>query len=132
MATNRRSIHVDGLGHGGQPIPNAARIGNQLWTGGIHGIAPHAKSMPDTEVEEATQMFANLRAVVEAGGGTVDDVIRVSITVRDRAAARDAINQAWIAMFPDEHSRPARHVTEHDLPQPLRMQCECVAVIENG
>jgi enamine deaminase RidA (YjgF/YER057c/UK114 family) len=69
--------------------------------------------------------------VVEAGGGTVADVIRVSVTVRDRSAARDAINQAWIAMFPDEHSRPARHVVERDLPQTLSMQCECIAVIDD-
>jgi enamine deaminase RidA (YjgF/YER057c/UK114 family) len=131
MSARRRSIHVDGLGHGGQPIPNAARIANLLWSGGINGIAPNATTMPEGEVEEAAQMFANLAAVVEAGGGTVADVIRVSVTVRDRSAARDAINQAWIAMFPDEHSRPARHVVEHDLPQTLRMQCECIAVIDD-
>jgi 2-iminobutanoate/2-iminopropanoate deaminase len=131
MTSKRVSIHVDGLGHHGQPIPNAARIGNLLWSGGIHGIAPNAKALPEDEAAEAAQMLANLRAVVEAGGGTVDDVIRVSVTVRDRAAARDAINQAWVAMFPDEDSRPARHVVEHDLPQPLRMQCECIAVIDD-
>jgi 2-iminobutanoate/2-iminopropanoate deaminase len=128
MTTARRSIHVDGLNHG-QPIPNASRIGDLLWTGGIHGITPHLTSMPKDEAAEAMQMFTNLRAIVEAGGGTVDDVIRVSITVRDRAAARDAINQAWVATFPDDDSRPARHIAEHDLPQPLRMQCECVAVL---
>jgi 2-iminobutanoate/2-iminopropanoate deaminase len=131
MPARRRSIHVEGLGHHGQPIPNAARIGNLLWSGGIHGLAPNAKALPEDEEAEAAQMLANLRAVVEAGGGTVDDVIRVSVTVRDRAAARDAINRAWVAMFPDEHSRPARHVVEHDLPQPLRMQCECIAVIDD-
>jgi enamine deaminase RidA (YjgF/YER057c/UK114 family) len=131
MAAKRRSILVEGLGHHGQPIPNAARIGNLLWSGGIHGLAPNAKALPEDEVAEAAQMLANLQTVVEAGGGTVDDVIRVSVTVRDRAAARDALNQAWVDMFPDEDSRPARHVVEHDLPQPLRMQCECIAVIED-
>src|SRR5450759_3185424 len=35
------------------------------------------------------------------------------------AVARDAINEAWVAVFPDEDSRPARHIVEHDLPQPL-------------
>jgi enamine deaminase RidA (YjgF/YER057c/UK114 family) len=131
MAAKRCSIYVDGLAHQGQPIPNAARIGNIVWSGGIHGIAPNATSMPEDEAAEATQMFANLRAIVEAGGATVDDVIRVSITVSDRSAARDAINQAWVALFPDEDSRPARHVAEHALPQPLRMQCECIAVIDD-
>lgn len=129
MTPKRRSIHVDGLGHHGQPIPNAVRIANLLWTGGIHGITPHATSMPEDEVAEATQMFANLRAIVEAGGATLDDVIRVSITVRNRTPARDPINQAWIETFPEEHSRPTRHIAEHDLPPPLRMQCECIAVI---
>jgi enamine deaminase RidA (YjgF/YER057c/UK114 family) len=132
MAAKRRSIYVDGLAHQGQPIPNAARIDNIVWTGGIHGIAPNTKSMPEDEAAEATQMFANLRAIVEAGGAAVDDVIRVSITVRDRSAARDAINEAWVALFPDQDSRPARHIVEHDLPQPLRMQCDCIAVIGDG
>jgi enamine deaminase RidA (YjgF/YER057c/UK114 family) len=131
MTAKRRSVNVDGLGHHGQPIPNASRIGNLLWTGGIHGIAPNAKALPEDEAAEASQMFANLRTVVEAGGGSVDGVIRVSVTVRDRAAARDAINAAWVAMFPDEHSRPARHIVEHDLSVPLRMQCECIAVIDD-
>jgi hypothetical protein len=47
------------------------------------------------------------------------------------AVARDAINEAWVAVFPDEDSRPARHIVEHDLPQPLRMHCECIAVLSD-
>lgn len=71
MASKRRSIHVEGLGHPGQPIPNASRIANLVWSGGLHGLSPNPTSMPEDEVAEAAQMFANLRAVVEASDGTV-------------------------------------------------------------
>jgi hypothetical protein len=33
-------------------------------------------------------------------------------------------------MFPDPHSRPARHTVQHELAGPLLIQCELTAYIE--
>lgn len=130
MAARRTSIRVDGLSHGGQPIPNASRIGNLIWSGGVNGLKPGDEALPDDVSVEAAQMFANVEAVVRAGGGTLHDVIRVSVFVRNRAEARDAINAAWVQAFPDDESRPARHLTEQSLQGGMKVQCEFIAVLD--
>jgi hypothetical protein len=35
---SRRSIHIEGFDHGGQPIPAACRVGNIVMTGGVYGF----------------------------------------------------------------------------------------------
>jgi 2-iminobutanoate/2-iminopropanoate deaminase len=130
MAGRRTSIHVEGLSHGGQPIPNASRIGNLIWSGGVNGLKPGDKGLPDDIDDEATQMFANIEAIVRAGGGTLDDIIRVSVFVRDRTEARDAINAAWVRAFPDDENRPARHLTEQSLQGGMKVQSEFIAVLD--
>ncbi len=56
-------------------------------------------------------MFARVKAVVEAGGGSMDAIAKMTFWVTDRAH-RDQINVEWIKYFPDPASRPARH-TQH-------------------
>jgi len=126
---NRTSINVDGLGHGGQPIPNACRLGNILVTGGIAGIDPATQELSTDGTLQCAQLFRNLAAVLAAGGASAANVAKLTFFVRDRNL-RDAINAQWIAMFPDEHARPARHtlVYEH-LPTGVLVQCEALALL---
>ena len=53
-------------------------------------------------------MFDNVRRVIEAAGGTPDDIVKMTVWITDRAL-RPTINKYWVEMFPDPHSRPARH-----------------------
>lgn len=125
----RRAVYVAGLGHGDQPIPVASRIDNLVWSGGIRGFDVQTQTMvPDVDGQVAL-MFQNMRAAVAASGGTVDDIIRVSVTARDRSAVRDALNVGWLEAFPDPASRPARHVAVADLPDGTFVQCEFIAVL---
>jgi len=46
-------------------------------------------------------------------------------------ALRPHVNKQLPAMFPDPHSRPARHTfASPDLDPPTLVQCEVIAVIE--
>jgi 2-iminobutanoate/2-iminopropanoate deaminase len=123
----RRSIHVPGLGHGAQPIPNASVVGNLLVSGGISGKDPITGSLPPDPAAEVAQAFANLRAVVEAAGGTLDQVAKVTVFVPDRSI-REHLNPVWEQCFPDPESRPARHTLEAPL-SGLRLQLEVLAVL---
>lgn len=123
----RRSIHVPGLGHGAQPIPNASVVGNVLVSGGISGRDPATGSLPQDPAAEVAQAFANLRAVVEAAGGTLDQVAKVTVFVPDRSI-REHLNPVWEQCFPDPASRPARHTLEVPL-SGLRLQLEVLAVL---
>jgi enamine deaminase RidA (YjgF/YER057c/UK114 family) len=73
-------------------------------------------------------MFRHVRAVVEAAGGTTDDIIKLTVWMADRSQ-RDALNVEWIKMFPDEHARPARHTMQAALGGTMLIQCDVMAVI---
>jgi enamine deaminase RidA (YjgF/YER057c/UK114 family) len=91
------------------PIPNACRIGNIVMSSVIGGIDPHTRKLPETLEQQVANVFANLRSDIEAAGGTVDDIIKVTFWVKDPATQRAALNAEWTRMFPDAASRPARH-----------------------
>lgn len=124
----RRSIVVPGLGHGGNPIPAASRRGPLLVTGGVRGVDPATGELSGDAGEQVRRAFANLRTVVEAGGGTVDDIVHITVFAAVDGL-RPALNKEWITMFPDEASRPARHLLRHDLPGGMLVQLEALAFV---
>jgi 2-iminobutanoate/2-iminopropanoate deaminase len=127
----RRSIEVPGLSHGGLPIPQACRIGNLLISGGISPLVPETHSVPDSVSDQVELVFANLRRVLEAAQGRLEDVAKVTVFVRDRSI-RPVIDEHWITAFPDPANRPARHTLRIDLPEPLQIQLEVTAVLGEG
>jgi 2-iminobutanoate/2-iminopropanoate deaminase len=104
----RQSINSPAPRHE-NPIPNACRIGNIVMSSVIGGANPGAREMPAALEQQVANVFANLRADIEAAGGTVDDIIKVTFWVKDPATQRAALNAEWVRMFPDAASRPARH-----------------------
>jgi 2-iminobutanoate/2-iminopropanoate deaminase len=124
----RTSIEVPGLEHV-NPIPNASRVGPFLASGGIFGKDPGTGKVPDEVDAQCEQMFANVRRVLEAGGAAPEDVIKLNVWLKDMAD-RPVVNKYWVQMFPDAHSRPARHTfATPDLRAPLLVECEIMAVI---
>ena len=54
----------------------------------------------------------------------------MTVWLKDRSN-RPVVNQYWLEMFPDAHSRPARHTfASPDLPEPMLVQCEFMAVLD--
>ncbi|MEA3181164.1 MAG: 2-iminobutanoate/2-iminopropanoate deaminase [Gammaproteobacteria bacterium] len=125
----RRSIHVEGLGHGDLPIPAAARVGPLVATGGVRGVDRMTGKMPTDLAEQVRLMFENLLVILQAAGATRDGILKLTIWIRNNDA-RAAINREWLAMFPDEHSRPARHIMLYELGGGMLVQCEALAVAE--
>ena len=123
----RRSIHVGGIAHK-SPIPNASRVGNIIASGLIRGADPMTSKLADTLQEQCGFMFSNMRATVEAGGGTVEDIVKVTIWIK--ALAREPINVEWVKMFPDPQTRPARQVVEVPMEEGVLVQCDFLAVLE--
>ena len=123
----RKSIEIDGFVHK-NPIPNASLIGNILASGIIHGRDTREDSVPDTIEEQAALCFRHVKDIVEAAGGTVDDIIKITVWLKD-PADRTALNAEWTAMFPDEHARPARHTQKLDDDAITMIQCDFMAVL---
>ena len=124
----RTTIDLSGAAHKA-PIPMAAKVGQFLITSAISGRDQSTGDVPSELADEVTTLFANLRAVLEAAGGTSDHVAKITFYVRD-LGSREAINHEWIAMFPEADDRPARHTQVYDgMPQAYNVQAELIANI---
>lgn len=123
----RKSIYVDEIAHG-SPIPNASRIGNILVSGLIRGFDPATHKLAGTIERQCVFMFRNMRQCAEAGGATLDDIVKVTVWVEK--LERKLINEEWVKVFPDPQSRPARQVMEVPMEQGVFIQCDFMAVIE--
>ncbi|HET6183140.1 MAG TPA: RidA family protein [Acetobacteraceae bacterium] len=111
------------------PIPNACRIGNIVMSSVISGANPGTRELPPTIEAQAANVFAYIRHDIEAAGGTVDDIIKVTFWVKDPVKDRPALNVEWVKMFPNPDSRPARHT--NTLPPESRalVQADFTAVL---
>lgn len=116
------------MGHE-NPIPAASRIGPFLVSGSISGKDPQGKIVDGIEAQCA-HMFTNIRKILEAAGGKPEDVLKVTVWLKD-LADRKHVNNHWLEMFPDPESRPARHTfASPDLAPPILVQCEIMAVLQ--
>lgn len=128
MPTKRRSIHVEGVEHVA-PIPMGAVVGNMLFSSAIGGIDPATGATPAGLEEQCILAFANMKALVENAGGTLDDIASVKVYMKGRSR-RDAVNRPWLEMFPDAEARPARHAIQYDgFPPGGEVQLEIIAVL---
>lgn len=124
----RKSIHIPNFKHV-NPIPNACRLGNLVMSGVILGRDPGSGQMPESLEAQCSNMFACMKAIVEAAGGTTDDIVKITVWLKDRSQ-RGPLNEEWLKMFPDEHSRPARHALPLDLEGGALVQCDFTAVVD--
>ena len=127
MAAQRQSIHLKGQEHAA-PIPNGARIGNIIFSSAFSGRDPQTGQVPSDPEEQADVMFRNLAQFLEEAGASPANVGHMTVFLADEKY-RDAVNKAWIKMFPDEHDRPARHALKAELRGGLLFQVEVIAVV---
>ena len=125
----RVSIEVPGFEHEA-PIPAACRIGPYLISSGVSGKELFTGKFPEGIDAQCDQMFATVAKILEIAGGSPEDVIKMNVWMKDRTQ-RPHLNKGWLKMFPDEHSRPARHTfAAPDLPGAMLVQCEIFAILK--
>jgi len=95
----------------------------------IGGANPGTRELPSTLEGQVANVFANLRGDVEAAGGTVDDIIKVTFWVKDPASQRAVLNAEWTKMFPDPEARPARHTLTLPADSRALVQADFTAVL---
>ena len=126
--SRRTTIHVEGFSHA-NPIPAAARVGPLLMSGLINGTDPATGQLADGLEAQCACMFQHIRHVLAAAGGTTDDLVRLTVWLKDRSQ-REPLNQQWLKMFPDPDNRPARLSLEATgLSAGILVQCELTAYI---
>ncbi|MGD9811253.1 MAG: RidA family protein [Sphingobium sp.] len=125
----QRSINIDSIKHP-QPIPLACRVGPILATSGIMGRDSETKVMPEDVAGQVGNCFNNLKLVLAEADMDMGDVAKITFFVRDDGA-RDAINEVWLAHYPDPAHRPARHTQKAELRGAVLVQLDVLAVAKD-
>ncbi len=123
----RKSIQLPGFSHA-NPIPAASRIGPLLVSGVLTGRDLDTRDLPDDLDGQLANVFAHVRALLTATGGSTDDIIKLTFWLVDYRD-REALNREWTQMFPDPDSRPARQVMAATLDGGCLVQCDLMAVL---
>src|SRR3954447_19240450 len=115
-------------GNPAAPIPEGVRAGEMIYTSALTGADPATGQTPGELVAQMEQALRNMQALVERGGGSLDNVGRVTGIV-NRAEERDAIYDPWDALFPDPADRPAFKVLQAPLPPGSLVQLSMLALV---
>ncbi|MEN0614520.1 RidA family protein [Klebsiella indica] len=110
------------------PYIQGARTGNFIFTSGQLPINPQTGDIPACAEGQTRQSLENIRAIIEAGGLTVDNICKTTIFVKDLNEFA-VINHAYAEFFTQHHaSFPARSCVEvARLPKEVKVEIEAVA-----
>jgi len=110
------------------PYSQAVRAGNLLFCSGQIPIDPETGEFVSDDVAEQTErVIQNLRAVLEAGGGGLDSVVKTTVFLQDMADFA-AMNEVYARFF--DANKPARATVQAaGLPRNAKVEIECVAVL---
>ena len=102
--------------------------GNMIFTSGQLGLEPESGKLAGAEVEvEARRALENVIAVVKAGGGDVETIVKTTVYLVD-LDDYEVINSVYKSFFGD--ALPARAVIEvAGLPRGMRLEIEAIALV---
>ena len=122
----RRSIATEGAPKAIGPYSQAIRSGDLIFLSGQIPLHPGTGELVrGTIEEEVTRVLDNIRAVLEASGAGLDDVVRTTVFLADMADFQ-AMNAVYAKVFGD--ARPARSTVQvAGLPRGARVEIDVIA-----
>ncbi len=110
------------------PYSQGVRIGDLLFTAGQIPLDPTTGDMVGPGIDEQThQVFRNLQAVLEAGGSSLAQVVKMSVFMVDLDQFQ-AMNAVYAEYFPE--APPARSAFQvAALPLGAAIEIECIAAV---
>jgi reactive intermediate/imine deaminase len=127
---SREAIHSTGAPAAIGPYSQAIRAGDTVFLSGQIGLDPATGTLREGTDAQARQVFSNLRAVAAAAGGTLDDMVKVTLLLADMADfAR--VNDIMAGFFAPPY--PARATYQvAGLPRGARIEVEGVLVLKQA
>ncbi len=113
---------------------HGVRKGDILQVAGQVGFLPAVEGQAPTVAgpglrEQTLQTLANVRSVLEAGGGSWEDVVMVRVYLTDTAHFAE-LNEIYNAYFADLREVPAARTTVYvGLPAGLLIEIDALAVL---
>ena len=123
--SNRAVIATQAAPRAIGPYSQGIKVGNTLWISGQIPLDPASMTMVEGDISaEAEQVFSNLSAVAEAAGGTLDNAVKINISLTDLGDF-DAVNMVMARHF--EEPYPARACVQvAALPKGARIEVEAI------
>jgi 2-iminobutanoate/2-iminopropanoate deaminase len=111
------------------PYSQAIRAGNLLFVSGQISIDPSTGNVIDDKTiqGQTRRVLQNLIAIVEAAGGSAQNIVKTTVFLRDMSdfAEMNAVYSTFFTASP-----PARATVEAArLPRDVSIEIDCVAVI---
>jgi 2-aminomuconate deaminase len=123
--------------------PHARRVGNLLFLSGVGPRTPGSNEIPgnvyDAERKligydfeaQCRQVFANVRAVLEASGARWEDLVDVTVYLTDMQRDFATYNRLYAEHFTTaQPCRTTLGITA--LPTPIAIELKCVATLEGS
>lgn len=108
------------------PYVHAVKAGNTLYTSGQLGLIPETGVLPEGVEAQAKQAMENLKAVVEAAGMTMADIVKTTVFLADINDFA-AVNTIYASYFTGD--APARSCVQvAKLPKDGLVEVEAIAV----
>jgi 2-iminobutanoate/2-iminopropanoate deaminase len=123
----RKSYTIESYGHS-NPIATVTRIGPLVTCSIIGPRDPGQNSVPDELDAQIANLFTHVGQMLDAVGGTWDDVAKMTFYVKE-LSARAAINPFWAQRFTDPDRLPSRHTQLASLEGKALIQCDFTAYI---
>ena len=124
----RTAIHSDQAPAAIGPYSQATRTGNLVFLSGQTPLDPATGNLVEGDIAvQARQAFDNIKAVVAAAGGTMDDIVRVGLYLTDLSQF-GAVNAVMAEYFSQPY--PARSTIEVSaLPRGARFEVDAVMAL---
>ncbi|XP_026730707.1 2-iminobutanoate/2-iminopropanoate deaminase-like [Trichoplusia ni] len=108
------------------PYSHAILADRTLYVSGILGMDPQAQFVPGGADAQARQALSNLKHVLEAGGASLESVLKTTILLA-RIEDFQAVNEIYAEFFPkDSPARATFQVAK--LPKDAAIEIEAIAL----
>ncbi len=110
------------------PYSQAVKVNGMVYTSGQIALTPEGEMLGDDIVLQTKQVFANLKAVLEEAGSSLDKVVKVMAFVADINDFA-TVNEIYAEAFGSH--KPARSlVAAKTLPKNALVEIEVIALCE--
>ena len=82
---SKQIIHTDGAPQAIGTYSQAVKVGNTVYLSGQIGLDPASMQMVEGIEAQVHRVFTNLKAVAQASGGSLADVVKLNIFLIDLA-----------------------------------------------
>ena len=126
--SNRAVIATQSAPQAIGPYSQGIKAGNTVWISGQIPLDPISMTLVEGDIAaQAEQVFINLAAIAEAAGGTLNNAVKVNISLTDLSDF-DAVNTVMASHF--EAPYPARACVQvAALPKGADIEVEAILVL---